>query len=181
MRIFYTDGSNSNNGRADSVGGFAYVEVSSATSDCISTFSSSDYSPIGEVTNNRMELMAVISALRTCDKSDEVLILSDSAYIVNCINENWMRKWKATGKTSTGKTPSNMDLWLTLERCMRRCGSVEFQHVKGHAQNVHNNMADMLAHQAMVDRRTLEATAKTPPRETVERSTEDDSKNQPGV
>lgn len=180
MRIFYTDGSNSNNGKADSVGGYAYVEVSSATGDCISTFSSSEYSAIGEVTNNRMEIMAVISALRACGRADDVLILSDSAYIVNCINENWMRRWKATGKTSTGKTPSNMDLWLTLERCMRRCGSVEFQHVKGHAQNVHNNMADMLARQAMISRRTLEANTKTPPWQTIERDAED-SKNQPGV
>lgn len=156
MRVFYTDGSNSNNGRTNSVGGFSYVEVNEEETEVLGTFSSSDYSPTGAVTNNRMELLAVISALRACSEKDEVLIKSDSAYIVNCIKEDWLAKWKRTGVTSTGKTPSNMDLWLMLERGMKRCKSVTLKHVKGHKDNPYNNLADQLARKEMKARRALE-------------------------
>lgn len=92
-------------------------------------------------TNNRMELMAVCAGLELIkDKSLPVQVFSDSKYVVDAINQNWLQNWKKTGF----KNKANVDLWkrfLEAYDPARHC----FNWVKGHASNVENNRCDELA------------------------------------
>lgn len=98
-----------------------------------------------ETTNNRMELTAVIEALKNTPKESKVIIYSDSAYVVNAFKQKWLDNWVKKGwKTSQGKAVENQDLWkellpLTSER------KVDWVKVKGHSGNKWNEIADKLA------------------------------------
>ncbi len=93
-------------------------------------------------TNNRMELMAVIAALKTLKHPGiRVTIYSDSQYVVKAVEEGWLDKWIRT-QFKGGK--KNRDLWqeyYTLSRSFQ----IRFHWVKGHAENPHNNRCDVLA------------------------------------
>ena len=92
-------------------------------------------------TNNRMELLAVIIGLESVtDKDLEVVVYSDSKYVVDAINLNWIYGWKKIGF----KNKANVDLW---QRFLRIYNSKKhrFVWVKGHAENVENNRCDVLA------------------------------------
>lgn len=97
-------------------------------------------------TNQRMELLAVIEALAA--NQGPVEIRSDSTYVVNCFRDRWWANWRARGwKNSQGKPVANQDLWAQLitEVVDRRPGQVTFTWVKGHANDVMNNVVDELA------------------------------------
>jgi ribonuclease HI len=96
-------------------------------------------------TNNRMELMAVIRSLQLLTRPCEVDLYSDSAYVVNAFNENWIEGWQRKGWVNSAKHPvANKDLWLELiEQC--NIHKVNFIKVKGHADNEFNNRCDELA------------------------------------
>ena len=105
-------------------------------------------------TNNEMELLAVISILHVLEqhikKNDEVLIYSDSAYVVNAINDNWVNKWIANNwKTKDGKQVKNVDLWIVLggylTELFRSNVKYSFIKVKGHSDCKLNNYVDRLA------------------------------------
>lgn len=112
-----------------------------------------------DTTNNRMELMAVTKALSALldgdvngfDKTkDKVEIHSDSAYVVNAINDKWTAKWKLNGwKTSKGNDVKNKDLWLELMNNISRFKAenihLRFVKVKGHSGDVFNEKADAIA------------------------------------
>jgi len=92
-------------------------------------------------TNNRMELMAVIVALKNLTKKNIALtIFTDSQYVVNTVTKGWLKNWLKTGF----KGKKNKDLWLTYHQLSQHY-SITFQWVKGHANNVHNNRCDVLA------------------------------------
>lgn len=96
-------------------------------------------------TNNRMELMAVIAALEALKKNDlELVIYSDSSYVVKAIMEGWLKKWLRTGFKGGIK---NKDLWLRYHELSQE-HKIHFNWVKGHAENVMNNRCDILATQA---------------------------------
>jgi ribonuclease HI len=96
-------------------------------------------------TNNRMELMAVIAALEALKKNDlELVIYSDSSYVVKAIMEGWLKKWLRTGFKGGIK---NKDLWLRYHELSQK-HKIHFNWVKGHAENVMNNRCDILATQA---------------------------------
>jgi len=96
-------------------------------------------------TNNRMELMAVIAALEALKKNDlELVIYSDSSYVVKAIMEGWLKKWLRTGFKGGIK---NKDLWLKYHELSQK-HKIHFNWVKGHAENVMNNRCDILATQA---------------------------------
>lgn len=100
---------------------------------------------INETTNNRMEIFAVIQGLKALKQSCEVSIYSDSAYLVNSINNGWLNSWKANGfRTANKSSVKNIDLWkaLDMEISKHNC---QFIKVKGHANNVNNNRCDQLA------------------------------------
>lgn len=99
-------------------------------------------------TNNRMELMAVIMALEALTRPCEVDLYSDSAYVVNAFNNNWVGSWQRNGwKNSAKAEVANKDLW---QRLLVQTGRhrVHFIKVKGHADNEFNNRCDRLAVEA---------------------------------
>lgn len=96
-------------------------------------------------TNNQMELMAVIEGLKALTKPCKVKLYSDSAYVVNAYNNNWVKSWKKNGWKNSSKEPvKNIDLWQEIER-LREIHDVTFIKVKGHADNEFNNRCDELA------------------------------------
>jgi len=96
-------------------------------------------------TNNRMELLACIVALRALKRSLEVVVYSDSQYLVRGINEGWARRWRSRGWLRTkSEIAENVDLWSELlELCERH--RVEFRWVRGHAGHPDNEHCDELA------------------------------------
>ena len=98
----------------------------------------------GETTNNRMELTGVITALSALKEPCNVKLYTDSQYIVNAINQGWLKSWIAHGwKRKTGPV-KNPDLWQKLYELLN-VHTVEFIWVKGHAENKYNNRCDELA------------------------------------
>ncbi|WPX10040.1 ribonuclease HI [Anaerocellum danielii] len=96
-------------------------------------------------TNNRMELKAVVEALKALKEPCKVVIYSDSAYIVNAVNQNWIEKWQKNGwKTSEKEEVKNIDLWNELIELLK-IHKVTFEKVKGHADNELNNLCDRIA------------------------------------
>ncbi|UAY53032.1 ribonuclease HI [Ferruginibacter albus] len=93
-------------------------------------------------TNNRMELMAVIAALEAMKKDNlQLLVHSDSSYVVKAIEEGWLKNWIRTN-FSGGK--KNRDLWMRFHQLSQK-HQVNMKWVKGHADNPYNNRCDELA------------------------------------
>ena len=100
-------------------------------------------------TNNRMELTAVIEGLKCLNQPCEVDIYSDSAYIVNAFTLGWVYGWKRAGwRKADGKPVLNSDLWQEL-MVLAGVHNVHFNKVKGHADDVYNNICDKLATDAV--------------------------------
>ena len=98
-----------------------------------------------ETTNNKMELTAVIEALKKLKKPCKVQLYSDSAYVVNALTLGWLDNWKNNGWRGSDKKPvKNIELWEELD-CLLLLHDVEFIKVKGHADNEFNNRCDALA------------------------------------
>ena len=99
-------------------------------------------------TNNRMELLAAISALEAMTEPCVVILTTDSTYVKDGITR-WIRNWKANGwKTAAKKPVKNKDLWERLDaECLRH--QVDWRWVKGHAGHPENERADGLANLAM--------------------------------
>lgn len=99
-------------------------------------------------TNNRMELMAAISALEALSKPVEITIVTDSAYVKNGVTE-WIHGWKRNGWRTAGKDPvKNVELWQRLDAAQAR-HKVIWRWIKGHAGHVENERADALARAGM--------------------------------
>jgi ribonuclease HI len=101
-----------------------------------------------KTTNNRMELLAAVTALDALKEQCHVTLYSDSQYLVRMMQGEWPRKWRAHGWWRSKKEKaSNPDLWgLLLDLCDRH--QVEFMWVKGHAGHAENERCDQLAMQA---------------------------------
>lgn len=97
-----------------------------------------------QTTNNRMELMGVISALSALKEPCDAELFTDSQYIAKAINENWLRSWKAKNWKRKGGELKNIDLWQRLDELLS-LHKVTFHWVKGHADNEYNNRCDELA------------------------------------
>jgi len=97
-------------------------------------------------TNQRMEVMAVIEALRSTPGED-VEIVSDSTYVVKCFNDKWHVGWLKRGwKNSQGQPVANRDLWEQLIELVLNSGRhVRFTWVKGHSGDKGNDFVDVLA------------------------------------
>ncbi len=99
----------------------------------------------GMTTNNRMELTAVLEALRCLKEPCEVMLYSDSKYVVEALSAGWVRTWKAKGWKKADKKPAlNVDLWEQLLPLIDR-HKLGYTWVKGHADNARNNRCDALA------------------------------------
>lgn len=109
-------------------------------------------------TNNRMELLAAITALELLQQPCKVELHSDSKYLVQAINDNWIAGWQKKGWVNSKKEPvKNQDLWRKLLRVMEP-HQISWHWVKGHAGNVENERCDELANEAVVATDLLEDT-----------------------
>jgi len=106
-------------------------------------------------TNNRMEMMAVITALEEIEGDDmnrPIVVHSDSQYTINGITKGWAKNWRKRGWIkSDGKPALNPDLWKQMLEITERLPKLTFQWVKGHAGDVFNERADELANGAAQD------------------------------
>lgn len=102
-------------------------------------------------TNNSMEITAVIEGLRAIKKPElPVDVFSDSAYVVNTMNEQWWVNWQKSGWQKKGKPVINAELWQALLAQIARFKTPPvFHKVKGHATNLHNNEVDAALNKAM--------------------------------
>jgi len=93
--------------------------------------------------------MAAIKGLEALKKPCRVQIYSDSAYLVNALNEGWLKRWVKNGwKTASKKPVENIDLWQEILK-LTTLHCVTFHKVKGHSDNPHNNRCDELARLAI--------------------------------
>ena len=96
-------------------------------------------------TNNQMELTAAIEALNQLKVPCEVTLYSDSAYLINCFQNNWLEGWKKKNwVNSKREAVKNRDLWEELDR-LSNIHKITWVKVKGHADNKYNNRCDELA------------------------------------
>lgn len=107
-------------------------------------------------TNNRMEMLAVIKALEALKEPCLVNLYSDSKYIVDAIEKGWAVKWKNNAwKRNKNELALNIDLWERLLNLLD-VHKVNFNWVKGHANNIENERCDFLARQAILSQNLLE-------------------------
>ena len=101
-----------------------------------------------DTTNNRMELLAAISALDALARPSDIVVVTDSAYVKNGVT-SWIFGWKRNGwKTADKKPVKNVDLWQRLDAAQSR-HKVEWRWIKGHAGHAENERADELAREGM--------------------------------
>jgi ribonuclease HI len=103
-----------------------------------------------ETTNNRMEMTAVIEALKALKRPCKVTLHLDSKYVLQGITE-WLPGWKAKGWKTAAKQPvKNVDLWQQLDALVHTAGhAIEWRWVKGHAGDLGNERADALANKGV--------------------------------
>ncbi len=148
----YTDGGCSGN---PGIGGWAYVIVANGRQE-------SEYGSDPATTNNRMELTAVIRALRRVEERDtdaarpSINLHTDSQYVRNGIT-SWIRTWVRNGWRTSGKDPvKNRDLWEELLQRSERF-DIRYTWVRGHAGDPLNETCDALVQQAIREQRTRTA------------------------
>lgn len=106
-------------------------------------------------TNNRMELLAAICALELLREPCEVVVHSDSKYLVQAINDKWIDGWQKRGWRTANKEPvKNQDLWQRLLKAMGP-HRITWKWVKGHAGNRENERCDQLANEAVANEGSL--------------------------
>lgn len=137
----YTDGSA--RGNPDGPGGYGTVlQYVDAKGELHEKELSAGYK---KTTNNRMELMAVIVGLEALNRPCQVELYSDSKYVIDAFEKNWVDSWIRNGwKNSQKKPVKNIDLWKRLLEAKSK-HQVHFNWVKGHAGHPENERCDKLA------------------------------------
>ena len=139
-RIFYVDGSCSNNGNYPNSAGFAVVEVNPSTGEVLNHYAKRTINS----TNNREELKAILWVMLNYGNENPI-VFSDSAYSVNTYT-NWMFGWAKRGwLKSDKKPPENLDLIQAYYEYYQKGYRIQLEHCKGHAGNKYNELADRLA------------------------------------
>ena len=146
----YTDGATSGNGYENAKGGWAWL-ILNETEDIIRK----GKGHIDNTTNNICELVAVIDAchyawmqINPLDPNPTFIIYSDSAYIINCYEQKWYKKWQSNGWINSKKQPvANKEYWEYLIPFFDD-PRFSFEKVKGHANNKYNNIVDGMAVEA---------------------------------
>ena len=143
--IFYTDGSCTNNGKANAKGGYGVVGVDEKGKVQFVRARNET-----GTTNNRQELKAILYVMLNygvkCDEwGQPPIVYSDSAYCVNTLNE-WMFNWAKNGWVkSDKKVPENLDLIQAYYEWYKQGYRIDLRKIKGHAGHQWNEMADDLA------------------------------------
>ncbi len=135
--VIYTDGACSGN---PGPGGWGAVLLYGPHRKELSGF-------VAETTNNKMELLAAVEALRMLKVPCQVELYSDSAYLINAWKQGWLANWQKNGWKNAKKQPvENQELWQELLR-LARIHQVSWIKVKGHSDNEENNRCDEMARQ----------------------------------
>lgn len=107
-------------------------------------------------TNNKMELMAVVEALKMIKRPCECVVYSDSTYVVNAFEEKWIYSWvKNKWRTSSNKPVKNVELWKKLLSILGKHGNVSFVKVKAHSGDEYNERCDDLAKKAVLEQKWI--------------------------
>lgn len=102
-----------------------------------------------DTTNNRMELLGPIKALEKLKEPCQVVLYSDSAYLINAFKNNWLINWQKNGWQTKSKKPvENQDLWKRILE-LEKIHDINWIKVKGHSDNEKNNRCDFLAREAI--------------------------------
>jgi ribonuclease HI len=151
----WTDGASVSNGRYKGVGGYGFVLLYGDFSNvnlnekyCDDRYMLTGYKGFTDTTNQRMEIMSVIEGLKRLTTFEiPIQVFSDSAYLVNCMNQRWFDKWKINGWKNSKKEPvENRDLWEELLSIIEdNFAKIKFNKVKGHEGIFYNEMVDSLA------------------------------------
>lgn len=143
MIKIYTDGATSNNGYEGACGGWAFIIVENGSI----IHKGKGY--MENATNNQCELAAIISVCHAARELEEtVTIYSDSAYCINCYEQQWYKKWEKNGWINSKNEPvANQDLWKKLIPFFKDPHFI-FKKVKGHSDNEFNNIVDRMAVEA---------------------------------
>ncbi|MBV1822223.1 ribonuclease HI, partial [Coprococcus sp. MSK.21.13] len=124
--ILYTDGACRGNGKESTIGGYGIVLIYKDVRKEIKK-------AFKNTTNNIMELSAVVEGLSLLKEPCDVEVYSDSAYVVNAINNKWIDSWLKNGWKTANKTPvKNKELWQQLIELLKK-HKVKFIKVKGHS------------------------------------------------
>ena len=155
----WTDGSSHNNEEFKGLGGFGYVLLYGdfSNADIHTEYCSKANTKVGwgeglDTTNQREEIKAVIRGLQRITTSQiPIEVFSDSAYVINCMNQKWYNGWIKNGwKNSKNQPVSNRDLWEELLQTIKDNKlDVKFTKIKGHDGSYYNELADDLAKQGL--------------------------------
>lgn len=142
----YVDGGARNNQEENNIGSYAAILVYNGHEKEVSM-------GFKNVTNNQMEIKAVIAGLKEMKRYDlPIEVYSDSAYVVNSINNKWVDGWAKNGWIKKdGKAVKNQELWTELFELLKEFDDVTLIKVKGHSNHVGNNRADELVNKTMDD------------------------------
>lgn len=135
----YTDGACSGN---PGVGGWGCVLIYNGVKRELSGYNS-------DTTNNIMELTAAVEGLKSLKEGCEVNLYSDSAYLINAFEKDWVSNWQKNGwKSSTKEPVKNKELWESLIT-LSQIHKINWIKVKGHSDNELNNRCDQMARDAI--------------------------------
>ena len=131
----YTDGACSGN---PGIGGYCAILIYNGIEKTVSGYQE-------DTTNNRMELLAAIKGLECLKEPCDVVLYSDSRYLVDAFNLGWINDWRLNGwRTASKKPVKNVDLWEQI-LILTSKHSVSFVKVKWHDDNEYNNRCDKIA------------------------------------
>ena len=131
----YTDGACSGN---PGPGGYGAILIYNGVEKEIS-------GGMDSTTNNQMEMLGVIKSLELLKEKCKVTLYSDSAYVINAINNKWIYSWKKNNWIKSDKKKAkNIELWEKILELIEK-HDITFVKVKGHADNEYNNRCDKLA------------------------------------
>jgi ribonuclease HI len=155
----WSDGSSINSGDYKGLGGYGFVllygdfsNVDIRTQYCDEKFTMTGYKGFKNTTNQRMEITSIIEGLKRITKYDiPIKVFSDSAYVVNCMNQRWFDKWRSNEWKNSQKEPvENKDLWEELLSIIEdNFLSIKFVKIKGHNNIFYNELADSLARKGL--------------------------------
>lgn len=149
MFYLYTDGATSNNGYANSRGGWAAALYADQDQEPLFSISG----PVPNATNNICEMKAVLNGLIQVEtyfglhfeEIQPIVVITDSAYIYNCYAQQWYKKWQSNGWRNSKREPvANQELWEQLIPYFEN-PLLKFEKTKGHADDTRNNYVDKLA------------------------------------
>lgn len=145
----WCDGAASNNGKTNSYGGWAYIIVKEGN------IIGRESGAVINSTNNQMELLSAIKGIEALNfirqPFDSVDIYSDSAYLINCVNQKWYKTWQANGwKTSKKQQVLNKDLWQILIPYFDS-SNFNFKKTSGHCGVEFNELVDKMAVKARLE------------------------------